>query len=148
MARNGPFDELSELLLVQGITPTLYPALSELFTPLSGPGVNVNTASAQVLQLIPVIDENIAQAIIQRRAGPDGLDGTADDTPFRNLAEISWLPGIPPGALQQFTGRFTTRSLVFEVKVETRIGDETRTFVALLRRVNTRDLVLLNLHWE
>jgi general secretion pathway protein K len=146
LAKNGPFDDLSELLLVRGITPTMYPALFDLFTPVSGPGVNVNTASAKVMQLIPAIDENIAQAIIQRRAGPDGLDGTADDTPFRNPVELSTLHSLPPGALQQFTGLFTTRSQVFEVKVTARIEDESRDFVALLSRGYSRDILLLNLY--
>jgi general secretion pathway protein K len=149
LAKNGPFDDLSEMLLIRGITPTMYPALFDLFTPLSGPGVNVNTASAQVLQLFPAIDENIAQAIIQSRAGPDGQDGTNDDWPFRNPGEMgARVPGIPLGALQQLTGLSTTRSRVFEVKVTARIEDESRNFVALLGRANSRDLVLFNLYRE
>jgi general secretion pathway protein K len=177
-AKNGPIDDLSELLLIRGVTPAMYwgssggglPAvfnrpqpgrksvfdeptyavgLVDLFTALSGPqGVNINTASATVLQLIPVIDENIAQAIIQRRAGPDGQDGTEDDTPFRSPQEISFLPGIPPGALQQFTTLFSVKSLVYEVHVKASIGSSTREYVAILRKNNPKDIQTLNLYWK
>jgi general secretion pathway protein K len=147
LARNGPFDDLSELLLVRGMIPASYPALADLFTPVSSGRINVNTASAQVLQLIPAIDENIAQAIIQSRAGPDGQDGTNDDWPFRNPGEIgARVPGMPPGVLQQLISLFTTRSQVFEVNVTARIENESRDFVALLRRGNSREVLLLNLY--
>jgi general secretion pathway protein K len=177
MAKDGPFDDMSELLLIRGVTPAMYwgakggdlpqifnrpqpglksnfeepsyaVGLADLFTPLSGPGVNINTASATVLQLIPVIDENIAQAIIQRRAGPDGQDGTFDDTPFRNPAEVSVIPGIPPGALQQFTSLFSTRSQIFQVEVTATIGGSKREYVAIVRRAGTKDTVVLNLYWR
>jgi general secretion pathway protein K len=65
-AKNGPFDELSELLWVQGVTPAIYygsagnqsdavgtVGLIDLFTTTSGPLVNINTASANVLQVLP-----------------------------------------------------------------------------------------------
>jgi general secretion pathway protein K len=177
-AKNGPIDDLSELLLIRGVTPAMYwgssggglPAvfnrpqpgrksvfdeptyavgLVDLFTALSGPaGVNINTASATVLQLVPVIDENIAQAIIQRRAGPDGQDGTDDDTPFRSPQEISFLPGIPPGALQQFAGLFSVKSLIYEVHVKASIGSSTREYVAIVRKLNPKDIQTLNLYWK
>jgi len=38
----------------------------------------------------------IAQAIVTARAGPDGVDGTGDDTPFRSVAELARVPGMNP----------------------------------------------------
>ena len=142
--RNGPIEDLSELLLIQGVTPEIYwgpnstnhpPAayqqqgfnhtphatksrflneansvpnpvgLVELFSPFGG-RLNINTASAKTLQLLPGIDENTAQRIIEQRAGPDGIDGTDDDVPFHSVAEINsglpgggLPPGMPPGAM-------------------------------------------------
>lgn len=93
-AKNGPIDDMSELLLVRGVTPDLYWGLAstnnplgpvqpdpkkvgfqdqqamitvglvDLFTPISTGRINLNTASAEVLQLIPGIDNNVAQAIV------------------------------------------------------------------------------------
>src|SRR5688572_20361607 len=98
-AKNGPIDDLTELLLIRGVTPAMYwgsgaaghaavlnrPAaqsnfeepvyvigLKDLFTPLSSRLVNINTTTATVLRVFPGIDDNIAQAIITGRSGPDG----------------------------------------------------------------------------
>jgi general secretion pathway protein K len=72
--------------------------LVEIFSPFGGK-LNINTASAQALQILPGIDANTAQRIIQERAGPDGTDGTEDDVPFHNLSEVMALMpgGVPPG---------------------------------------------------
>ena len=184
-AKDGPIDDMSELLLIRGIKenpnvyfgsggghlslppqaqslrrasgsvfeePTYAVGLNDLFTALSGPGININTTSATVLQLIPVIDENIAQAIIQRRAGPDGQDGTEDDMPFHTPAEIMMGPLLGGGqanpALQQFMSMFTVKSLVFKVRVTASIASSKRTYVAILRRLNAKDIQTLNLYWE
>ena len=110
-AKNRPIDDLSELLLVRGVTPEMYwgaactnrspgvlqrqlsrlgrvrsPFYSpigfvDVFSPLSAGKININTASAMALQAIPFIDENRAQQIIRLRSGFDGQEGTEDDTP-------------------------------------------------------------------
>lgn len=110
-AKNRPLEDLSELLLVRGITPEIYwgPAatnaiagryvprsdflgvvrslltppvgLVDLFTPISSGKLNINTASISALQLVPFIDEGRAARIITLRAGYDGVEGTEDDTP-------------------------------------------------------------------
>jgi general secretion pathway protein K len=178
-AKDGPIDDLSELLLIRGITPAMYwgssggglppifnrpqagqksrfeeptyaVGLVDLFTPLSSRLININTASATVLQLMPEIDENIAQAIIQSRAGPDGQDGTDDDTPFRSPGELAGrVPGfVNPAAIGQLTRFFTVRSLIFEVHVIATAGSSKREYVAILRRNSPKDIQTLNLYWK
>jgi general secretion pathway protein K len=137
--KRGPIEDMSELLLIRGVTPEIYwgsnstnhpPAayqqkgfdhtphstksrfaneasdvpnpvgLVEMFSPF-GSRLNINTASAKTLQLLPGIDANTAQRIVEQRAGPDGIDGTDDDVPFHSIMELnSGLPGGPqaPGA--------------------------------------------------
>ena len=177
MAKNGPIDDLSELLLIRGITPEIFfgpsgPGLGlvarprpsampflnapqtgapvglvDLFTPLSSGMININTASAQVLQLIPGIDSSLAQSIVATRAGLDGVDGTEDDMPFRTPGELMHVPGMPPGAIQQATGTFVTRSLTFEVLVDARVGQYRRQYVGVLRRnPGNRDVQILLFH--
>ena len=179
ICKDGLIDDMSELLLIRGVTknmfygsgaggqsqafdrslpfqrsafdePTYAVGLQDLFTPLSGGLININTASATVLQLMPEIDENIAQAIIQARSGPDGQDGTEDDTPFRSPTEFAGrVPGfINPAAIAQLGRYFTVRSVVFEVHVTASIGSSKREYVALLRRITPKDVVTLNLYWK
>ena len=113
--------------------------------------VNINTASAKVLQIFPEIDENIANAITTGpggRAGPDGAEGTDDDTPFRSVQELARIPGIPPNAVAAMSRYFTVRSLVFEATVQARIGNTTRTYIALLRRLSPRDIQIMSMYWK
>lgn len=177
-AKNGPLDDLSELLLIKGVTPAMFwgssgggaqfqvlnrnpfgrgsgfdeplyaVGLVDLFTTVSGRLVNVNTASAIQLQAIPDIDESMAQGIIMTRAGMDGADGTEDDMPFRSPAELMRVPGLPPIIGQQLGRFFTVRSLVFEVTVEARIDNDMRRYVGLLRRNNPRDIQLIGFYWR
>lgn len=173
-AKNGPIDDLTELLLIRGVTPAIYwgsgaaghvavlnrpqsnfeepiytVGLKDLFTPLSSKAVNINTTTATVLQIFPGIDENIAHAIIQGRTGPDGADGTDDDMPYRSPTDIGRV-GIlqDPTILQQITRYFTVRSLVFNVTVKVQLAGQTRTYTAVLRRNSPRDIQVLNMNWQ
>jgi len=178
VAKNGPIDDLSELLLIHGITPQMYwgpksperiptigvPAgsrhlsnlremdypigLMELFTTISSGQININTATITTLQLIPGIDQNIAQAIVNARAGLDGTDGTEDDTPFRNIGELARVPGMNPNVGGQFSSYFTVRSTTFEIHVTAQIGELKREYVAVVRRLSPRDVPVLFMYWR
>jgi general secretion pathway protein K len=173
--KNGSIDDLTELLLVRGVTPALYwgsgaaghtavlnrplaqsnfeepvyiIGLKDLFTPISSKAVNINTTTATVLQIFPEIDENIAHAIIQGRTGPDGTDGTDDDMPYRSPADIARIGGIPPQILQGIARYFTVRSLIFNVTINIQLAGNRRTYTALLRRNSPRDIQVLNMNWH
>lgn len=100
-AKNKPIDDLSELLLVRGVTPEIYwggvvtnhqraafqnqlgrvgpvsdvgaysVGLAEIFTPISNGRININTASLTTLQMVPLVDEIVASRIIELRSGGD-----------------------------------------------------------------------------
>lgn len=178
-AKNGPLDDISELLMINGVTPEMfwgtagmgasyvnrsiptvlnpigfeqgatYPVgLNDLFTTLSDAQMNINTAGPQALQLIPGMDENRAYAIMSVRDGPDGMPGTEDDMPFRGLQDLQFVPGMDPAVLQQLTAYCNIRSVTFEVEVTARIGEFVRTYIAVIRRNNPRDLPILQFYWE
>lgn len=176
-AKNGPIDDLSELLLVNGVTPDIYwgpdrnnpyqPAVAgplpqigytdrlltrpvglvDLFCTVSSGRVNINTAPMEVLELLPHVDENIAFGIIQARAGPDGVDGTEDDIPFRSVMELqSRVPGMTPTFIRQLAPYLDTRSFTFEVEVDVQINQDKRRFKALVRRNSPQSVPLLNFY--
>jgi len=178
-AKNGPIDDLSEMMLIKGVTPAMYwgngagaaaargpmrvisptnrrqgeePSYPigfvDLFTAISGRFININTAPANVLQLIPDVDGNLAQAIITMRSGPDGVEGNEDDMPFRSIGEISSVPGMTPQIGQLFSRYFSTRSSTFEVQVEAQIDQYKRTYHALVRRVTLNQIVTLYMWWN
>jgi general secretion pathway protein K len=174
-AKNAPIDDLSELLLVKGVTPEMYwgsnstnhaPSvfqhklglgnapgqapdypfgLVEIFTPFSFGKINVNTADATVLQMIPGVDQSMAESIIKLRAGPDGVDGTEDDTPFRNPAAALQGAGVNNPQSAQLCD---VRSLTFEVHVTAQIGDYKREYIAILFRKSGTDIQVLSFYWK
>jgi general secretion pathway protein K len=176
-AKNGPIDDISEMLLIRGVSqdmfwgsfstnhpasafqernnrfgrnagpPTYSTGLAEIFTPISSGKVNVNTASLTVLTILLGGDEISAQNIIKLRAGPDGVDGTDDDLPLRNTGELV-NAGINYQGVQQLYRYADVRSRAFQVEIEATIAGYHRTFVAILGRNSPRDIQILNFYWK
>lgn len=152
-AKNQPLDDLSELLLVRGVTPEIYwggaatnhslaafqnrqgrrgaglnmnsygIGLAELFTPLSNGRININTASQTTLQMIPFVDPEIAARIIEFRSGFDGAEGTEDDTPAESPAAIGGLL-LSAGLNQQLVAMAAGRCTVRSSTFEVRVDAE------------------------
>jgi type II secretory pathway component PulK len=170
VAKNGPIDDISELLLIKGVTPDIYwgpsftnhaasgpqpvqPGLSgpspgisaapvglkDIFTPISNGKINLNTASVTALQMIPGIDQTMAEHIVQMRAeAPIGQHGAQD------LINI----GLSQGATQSLSQYCDTRSSTFEVQVDVEVGLSKRRYFALLKRNGPRDVQILTMCWE
>jgi general secretion pathway protein K len=166
VCKDGPIDDLSELLLIRGITPNMYwggvalgsaarpfdvgrssrfrapedltypVGFVELFSTVSGRQININTASEWVLQMIPGINENVAALIVSKRA----------EFPFLNVGELINV-GVPPQIAAQLGRYCTVRSTTFEVTVDAQLGQHQRTFKALLRRNSPRDVQVLSFYW-
>jgi type II secretory pathway component PulK len=129
--------------------PTYPVGLVELFTPLSSANgkLNVNTASETVLQAIPMVDANTASQIVQMRAGPDGVDGTDDDTPFRTINEV--VNAVPDRTIYGQIARYCdVRSSTFQVEVDADIGGYKRVFHAIIGRNSARDVQILSFYWD
>lgn len=125
--------------------------LVELLCAVSNGRVNVNTAGLGVLRAVFAGDEVIPTQILQRRQGPDGMDGTLDDMPFRSVAELGVLggggvggaPGAPAAAGQ---GLLVTQSSTFEIEVLAQLGRSQRTYRAVVRRGGSREIQVMVFH--
>jgi general secretion pathway protein K len=105
--KNGPFDDISEVRLVKGITPELFNGiagamgLSNYITvygsvkagddKFSYPGkININTAELPVLKvLLPSESEDMAELLIEYREAVSGTQYTNDVT------NINWYKNVP-----------------------------------------------------
>jgi hypothetical protein len=126
-----------------------YPfGLVDIFTPFSSGKINVNTANENVLQMIPGVDNVIAENIIKLRAGPDGMEGTDDDTPFSDASVAFQSAGLDPTFVNQLGGVVTVRSFTFEVHVTAQFGDYKREYVAILARNSGADIQVLSFYWK
>jgi type II secretory pathway component PulK len=169
-AKNGPIDDISELLMINGITRAIYEGsggidttaplatvaaarsrfdeplyavgLRDLFSTVSSRTLNINTASATALQLLPPVDANVAAEIIRLR----------DETPFKSVDELATrnIPGLPPPVLQQLRPYIGVRSVVFEITIEANIGGQRRTYIGLVARNNIQNIQVLSFapKWE
>ena len=84
-AGNQPFVSVTELRLIEGMTEEIYQALQPHVAalPVSGSGINVNTATAPVLRsLHEELTEAQAAAILEKR----------EEAPFQNLQDFLALP--------------------------------------------------------
>ena len=177
-AKNGAIDDLSELLLIKGITPEMYwgnsstnhprgvfqkqlnrfgvpvdapsypVGLMDIFTPISTGKININTASATTLQVMGV-DNLIAEGIVSAREGED--DGTGQTGPFRSLSpQYLWsrVPGLTLEMGRQLQRLCDVRSRTFEVQIDAEISGYKRQFIAILGRNNQRDVQVLNFYWK
>ena len=175
-AKNGPIDDLSELLLIKGITPELYyglaatnyqgnyftarnsqfgpgpgnfpempVGLTNLFTPLSDGKININTASAEVLQMIPGVTREAAEGIVGARAGED--DGSGLIGPYRSIGQVQRVPQVTPIMSQMIQQFCDIRSRTFEVHVDAQVGGYHRHFIGIIGRNNPRDVQVLSFYW-
>jgi type II secretory pathway component PulK len=175
VAKNGPIDDISELLLIQGIrdSPAMFwgrgsppthrqpksarqshfdepvydVGLRDLFCALSGGRLNINTAGRDAMRLIPFLDDERVDRAINYRDGDDHQPGTEDDHPFNSVGTMLNVLQVDPTLSGAFLQFLTVQSQVFQVRVQTRIGGHERTYVALLRRAG-QTFPILNLIWE
>jgi general secretion pathway protein K len=172
--KNGPFDDLSELLLIRGISPEMYwgtssghpmtvftprenrshmptdapsfpVGLVDLYTPLSDGKININTASAAVLQLIPLVTPEAAQGIVGSREGED--DGSGLTGPYRGLDQVRRVPEVTMEMARAIAQFGDVRSKTFQVNVTATVNSYTRYFTAILGRNNPRDIQILSFYW-
>jgi general secretion pathway protein K len=130
-----------------GQTPDYPFGLKDIFTPFSSGQININTADANVLSTIPGMDETAAESIIKYRSGPDGVDATEDDTPFRSVGQLA-AAGISSALVGQISRYCTVGSSVFEVHITAKIGDSTRDYTAILWRNTGTDIEVVSFWWK
>ncbi len=173
-AKNAPIDDLSELMLIKGISLPLfkggaatneqgaafqshihgfghmsgqtpdYPfGFADVFTPFSTGKINLNTANETVLQLIPGVDTQTAQAIIKYRSGEGGSDGSGA---LKSLAQLNAI-GIPAQVSTQIQRYGDVSGSTYEVHATARIGDYSREYIAVLFR-NGPNVDIFSFYWK
>lgn len=85
--KNAPFEVPEELLQVRGMTKDIYGLIQNYITIYGNSRININTCSAQVLQILDLSPELIAK-IMAYRKGIDGAGGTGDDRRFSDVSKI------------------------------------------------------------
>lgn len=116
-----PFHHLAELALLPGMTGERLQQWAPVITVLGRGPVNLNSASAEVLELLG-LPASAAETFVAWRNGPDGLLGTSDDHVFHDLADIApaispWLKPDEAAMLMNLvnTGQLSVRSNAYRI---------------------------------
>ncbi len=150
--KNGPFDDLSELRLVKGITPELFAGvggaagLSEYVTVYGAeevenekftfPGkININTAQLPVLAaLLPPENAEFAPLLIEYREATNGTLYVNDVT------RLGWHKGVPGLAGAEIDSNLiSVSSQIFRITATASLNNVQVTTTAVIERVKPKE---------
>jgi general secretion pathway protein K len=123
-AKDADFEIIDELLLVKDMDETTFERIKGLVTVYGQGGVNINTATAEVLQIIG-LDERLIELVLSFRKGEDLTEGTVDDKVFAQptgiAAELSQYYPLAPSEVAQISnlasqGQLVTRADYFMIR--------------------------------
>lgn len=124
----GAFENVDELKEVKLITSDEFKSIVDRITTVDEASrsglINVNTASIEILQLLPGMDSNKAQAIVNRReATPESgqqnqtlVQNAITGNPFTNTAQLLDVEGIDLNTFRQIVDLITYRSHGFLIE--------------------------------
>lgn len=146
--KNGPFDDLSEVRLVKGITPEIFSGaggtagLGAYVTPYGAeasgdqkftfPGkININTAELPVLTaLLPNEAGDFAPLIVEYRAALSGSQFTHD------LTNINWIKNVPGLAdVNIDPALISVSTTIFRIVAVAALGDAQTSITAVVQRL-------------
>ena len=108
----------------------------ELTVNSTGP-VDLAWAPRDVLRALPGFTDAMVERFLQLRAGPDGKDGTADDTVFKSLDDIRAALGLSPQQFQALSPFVSFKDPVLRIVSTGRSSDVTRVIQLVFRRAGT-----------
>jgi len=127
-------DELKKVAGWADFTST--PGWDDDFTVNTIKGVDLVWASRDVLLSLPGVNQEMADRFLQLRAGPDGIDGTADDTQFIGLDDALMALGVQGAAQLELFKKLTSfKDPVYRVVSVGKAGTAIHTIQMVFRRV-------------
>lgn len=122
---NRPFRSVEEMSRVLGMEmlERVHPTWRDAFTIFGDGKVDVNEASADVLQAVTGLDAEMVGGILRQRVGGDEVEPSDDDFHFENLTQLAgWLQtsGLTP---EQMADRLSTKSPVKRIDSHGYVGD-------------------------
>ncbi len=143
--KNALLQRIEELKQVKGWEKFIaQPNWDADFTLYSSGPVDLASASRDVLLSLPGFNEQIVDAFLQYRRGPDGIDGTADDVVFDSADQLRLALGFTPDQFAQLSGLIGFKDPVVRVVSVGKSGDMTRTIEMIIRKSTSSQII----HWK
>jgi hypothetical protein len=132
---HAPLTSVDELKKIFGWGEfTSQPDWEDDFTIDSSGPIDLAWASRDVLRALPGIRDDFVDRFLQLRRGPDGIDGTADDAQFGNLADIQYALGFSPEQFQQLAALVGFNDQVMRILSVGKSGNIARTVKMVVRK--------------
>lgn len=130
---NAPFTAVEQMLLVRGMdrVAQVRPDWRDYFTLYGDGSIDVNQASAEVLEAFFGSTREAALNVVATRTGADGLPGTEDDQFFDAIEDARNLLGVSDEAFESLSTWMTTANTVLRIQSEGRVGDFVTRLVVL-----------------
>jgi len=133
---NTLLTRIDQLKKVKGWTEfTSVPAWDNDFTLNSNGPIDLTWASRDLLLVLPGMTEPLVDAFLQYRRGPDGIDGTEDDTAFKSVEEVRTALGFSPEQFKALGRLVGFRDPVFRIVSIGKSGETTRVVQMVVRKV-------------
>lgn len=142
---HAPLGRVDELKKVAGWGDfTAVPGWDDDFTVNTQQGIDLTWASRDVLLALPGVTPDMVDRFLQIRQGPDGIDGTEDDTQINSIDDVRAILGLNTQQFKQIQP-FLAPNLpvpVFRVTSVGTAGKATRTVQMVFRRVGVMPQVI------
>lgn len=136
---NRLLTRLDQLKTVMGWAEfTSTPGWDDELTLNSGGPVDLMWASRDVLMALPGMTDTIIEQFLALRRGPDDMDGTSDDAPWKSLEEVRASLGLSAEQFQQLGGLVGFKDPVFRVVSVGRSGPTERVVQMVVRKFGNR----------
>ncbi len=104
----GPYDMSELLILSEDVTPEILSEINKYCTIWSEGRINLNVAPLEVLELLPGLDNGLAERLIRHR----------EENPIEKLSDVQTVPGASSKTSIQLTNIAGFKSRYFEIKIQ------------------------------
>lgn len=140
---NHELQSIDEIVRVKGAEPlTSQPGWQDQLTLYSMGPIDLASADAEVLGLLPGLGEARIHQFVKLRAGADGIDGTADDMQFKNLEQIQTALGLTKDQFEKLRPLITYQDPTLSIQSIGHSGDATRKLEVVVRKGGAKPQIL------
>ena len=131
----GRFVSVEELAEVAGTEPlTSQPGWKDDLTIYSGGQIDLSSADAQILRLLPGVGDLAIDTFLKWRRGADGIDGTPDDPPIPKLETVQGFLNLNKTQWNALGGLITLRDNTWQIISEGWSGKVVRQVTVVVRK--------------
>ncbi len=139
----GQFLTVEELEEVAGTEPlTSQPGWKDDLTVFSQGPIDVSSADAHILRLLPGIGDVAIDTFLQWRRGGDGIDGTLDDPVIQKLEAVQGFFGMNRTQFQALGGLIMLRDNTWQIRAEGWSGKVIRQVTLVVRKGSQNPQIL------